>query len=431
MIIGEIYKIFKECNSKLITDSRKITKGAIFLALKGQNFDGHDFINEALQNGCEYAIAERYDGPYKNKVILVENTLKTLQELALLHRNKSKFKVIGITGTNGKTTSKELIAAVLSKKYKTHKTEGNLNNHIGVPLTLLNIDSDAEFAVIEMGANHPGEIQELCNIANPNFGYITNVGKAHLEGFGNYNNIFQTKIALYNSVGKNNGIIFVNTEHKNLLDASRNFNAFYFGKSPENNVYVYNVVANPFVEIEWKYGLTTNKVRSNLLGIYNWENIAAAISIGHFFNVSTSDIINAIESYTPTNFRSQMINTTHNKIYMDAYNANPTSMMLAIENFLEIAKNENKVLILGDMLELGQYSEEEHINILLKLYSIQNINVFLVGPIFSILNRSTNYKTFLNVNELIDYLQKEPIKNSTILVKGSHGIGLDKVTKFL
>ncbi|MCX7954776.1 MAG: UDP-N-acetylmuramoyl-tripeptide--D-alanyl-D-alanine ligase [Bacteroidales bacterium] len=431
MDIVEIYQLLKSQNYNLTTDSRKIKKGSIFLALKGQNFDGHSFINDALQNGCEYAIAEYYDGSYKDKVIIVENTLQTLQKLAHFHRTQSRFKVIGITGTNGKTTTKELVAAVLSKKYKTVKTEGNLNNHIGVPLTLLSVPENSDFAVIEMGANRPGEIQELCNIAVPDYGIVTNVGKAHLEGFGSFENIFTTKIALYSSVGKNNGVIFVNSEHKYLVDVAKNYKTFYYGKTPNNNVYICNAIANPFVEVEWKYSSLKFKLSSKLLGLYNWENIAAAISVGHFFNVPSENIISAIESYTPSNNRSQLITTTYNKIYMDAYNANPTSMMLAIENFLEIAKNENKTLILGDMLELGSHSEEEHINILLKLYNLKDIEVFLVGDIFSALNRSTNFKTFLNVNELIEFLKNNPLKNRTILVKGSNKIALNKIVEYL
>ena len=352
--------------------------------------------------------------------------MKTLQELAAFHRNRLKIPVIGITGTNGKTTTKELINAILSKEYKTLATIGNLNNHIGVPLTILSITNKHEIAIIEMGANHIGEIGELCDISKPDFGIITNIGKAHLEGFGGIDGVIKTKRDLYKAVQKKNGKLFVNIDNELLMSLSDNIDKITYGET--QNAYCYGKVvkANPFVEIKYSGENFEDVLQTQLVGSYNFENILAAITVGIYFGVSKANIKDAIESYQPGNSRSQVMKTAKNTIILDAYNANPTSMEAAIRNFSEI-KADNKVLIIGDMLELGAYSQTEHTRILKVIEKLNFQNVILVGKEFLTVCKNETWNCFIDSEDAKEWLIKNPVTNAFILLKASRGIKLEKL----
>lgn len=423
----EIYRIFQECNYTVCTDTRKILKKSLFIALKGENYDANVFVEQAINQGCLYAISDNYVGNYEN-VIVVKNSLATLQELASFHRKKMNAKVIGITGTNGKTTTKELIAAVLNKKYNIIYTHGNYNNHIGVPLTLLTIKPETEIAIVEMGANHPGEIQQLSEIADPDFGIITNVGKAHLEGFGSFEEVINTKTELYRYIAQKTGFVFVNRDNLYLWEHAKNLNCFKYGKSNEVEIKAIEYIAKPALNIKWLNAINGKQysAQTKLIGEYNWENVMAAITVGTFFEIEPEQIKNALENYEPQNYRSQWIKYNANNILMDAYNANPTSMQLAINNFAALPF-ENKMLILGDMLELGKFTEEEHQNILNLIEDKGFKHVILVGENFYKLNKNKYFQTFLTVENLIKFISENPINNMTVLIKGSHGIHLDKL----
>ncbi len=430
MNIEKIYNIFEQCNFVVCTDTRKIIKGSLFIALKGEQFNANHFVEEAIIKGCKYAISDEYQGK-NDQIVVVDNTLKILQELAHYHRKKMKAKVLGITGSNGKTTTKELIAAVLKEKYNIIYTQGNLNNHIGVPLTLLTIRPETEIAIVEMGANHPGEIDFLCTIADPDYGIITNVGKAHLEGFGSFEGVIKTKTELFRYLQAKNGLVFVNHDNNILFDHAKNKHFFSYGTNNKANIITTQFEANPLLHLNWKTlnSSTVYTVNTNLIGSYNWENVLAAIAIGHYFNIEPETIKRAIENYIPTNHRSQWLIIGTNHILMDAYNANPTSMQLALKNFISLPF-ENKCLILGDMKELGNYEKEEHQNILNIIEQNTFDKVFLVGHVFSKLNKNSNYLTFENVEQLINHLNINPLSNVTILIKGSHGIHLEKLIDF-
>jgi UDP-N-acetylmuramoyl-tripeptide--D-alanyl-D-alanine ligase len=430
MKIEDIYRIFSQCNFTICTDTRQIIKDSLFIALKGERFNANHFVEEAINQGCKYAISDDYKGD-DERIIVVDNTLKILQQLSHYHRKKMNVKVIGITGSNGKTTTKELIAAVLGEKYKIIYTQSNYNNHIGVPLTLLNIKPETEIAIVEMGANHPGEIDFLCSLADPDYGIITNVGKAHLEGFGSFESVIQTKTELYRFIKAKNGTIFVNHDNHILFEHAANINYFSYGMNAKANVITTYYEANPFLNINWKAQNNDQiySIKTNLIGLYNWENVLAAVCIGHYFKVEPQKIKYAIENYIPSNHRSQWLTIGSNNILMDAYNANPTSMQLALKNFIALPFK-NKCLILGDMKELGNYEKEEHQNILNIIEQNTFDKVFLVGPVFSELNKNSNYLTFENVEQLINYLNINPLTNSTILIKGSHGIHLEKLMDF-
>jgi UDP-N-acetylmuramoyl-tripeptide--D-alanyl-D-alanine ligase len=334
MSIEEIYSLFLK-HPAICTDSRKAEKYGIFFSLKGDNFNGNAFAEIALENGCKYAFIDEAVYYKDNRYIIVENALNTLQELAKHHRSKLKIPVIGITGTNGKTTTKELIKAVLEKKFNTLATEGNLNNHIGVPQTILKITGKTEIAIIEMGANHIGEIAELCKISKPDHGIITNIGKAHLEGFGSFEGIVKAKKELYDHIEQNNGLLFVNKDNQLLSEMASRIKKITYGKSASADHTGSIKNTEPFIEIVWK-NTATNKtflIKSKLVGAYNFENIMAAVAIGSYFEVDVSLIKEAIEAYTPSNNRSQIIKSSNNTIIMDAYNANPSSMEAAINNF--------------------------------------------------------------------------------------------------
>lgn len=433
-MIEQIYKLYSQ-KYIVTTDSRKVEQGCVFVALKGEHFDGNDFAYKVAEdNVAACVIADRKDLPYHERLFIVDDCITTLQELAKLHRKKNNIPVIGITGTNGKTTTKELISTVLSQKYNIIYTQGNFNNHLGVPLTLLQIKPNTEIAVVEMGANHPKEIEQLCEIAQPNFGIITNIGKAHLEGFGNFEGVVKTKNELYQYIKlkskKQEAKIFVNSDNDLLVELSKEIPSLYYGSKIKTTNLSLLVQGSklknqsPYLNIEWN----NNEIKTNLVGDYNFENVMAAIAIGNYFNVESNLIIKALENYRPTNNRSQFIETDKNKIVMDAYNANPVSMSNAINNFKNICDN-NHLLILGDMRELGKESLSEHLEILNLIKKLNFNNVILVGSEFSKVNK--DFTSFSNVDELIKHINENEISGMKILIKGSNSIHLEKIINLL
>lgn len=426
MSTQDLYKIFLK-SSGVVTDSRKIKKNCIFFSLKGENFNGNKFAKSAIEKGAIYAVVDekKYE-ENKENYFLVEDSLKTLQELANYHRKKLKTKIIGITGSNGKTTTKELIYSVIKTHFITYSTKGNLNNHIGVPLSLLEISNDTEFAIIEMGANHIGEIKLLSEIAEPNYGYITNFGKAHLEGFGSEEGVVKGKAELYNFLFKNSGFIFYNLDDEKQKHLLSDYNGkFSFGKkSADLN---YNVKSeNPTIIIE----VNNTIIESTLFGNYNIHNIISAISIGLFLEIPIEKIKNGISGYVSTNNRSQIVNLKSNKIILDAYNANPSSMLLAIKSFQE-SDFQNKILILGDMYELGKYEKKFHQEIVDYCGKLKKNKIFLVGEIFSRTNYSEEFISCIDYIELSKRKEFKEIKNSVLLVKGSRGVQLEKLLEFI
>ena len=423
--IEKIYQYYSQ-KHLVSTDSRKIEEGCVFVALKGERFDGNDFAYKvAVENIASCVIADRKDLPHHERLFIVDDSLAALQELARLHREKCNIPIIGITGTNGKTTTKELTAAVLSKKYNLIYTQGNFNNHLGLPLTVLRIKPDTEMAVVEMGANHPNEIAQLCSIANPDFGIITNIGKAHLEGFGSFEGVVKTKNELYDFIKSKNGKLFVNHDNELLMNLSNGIESHTYGKDNNANIKASIASSNPYLIINWE----GNEIKTNLVGDYNFENVMAAISVGCYFNIEKSLIIEALENYTPTNNRSQFIKSDKNEIVMDAYNANPVSMHHAIKNFRNIS-SENTLLILGDMRELGKDSEKEHQAIISLIKELKFENVILVGEEFK-KTAGTNFTTFTNVEELLTYINSNDISGKKILIKGSNSIRLEKIVNVL
>jgi len=428
MSIEEIYKLFI-AHPIVSTDSRRIEKGCLFFALKGANFNGNKFAEKALLQGAAYAIVDEETYAH-DKVILVQDVLKTLQELACFHRNQLNIPILGITGTNGKTTTKELISAVLAKKYKVSFTHGNLNNHIGVPLTLLSMSTETEFGVVEMGANHPGEIAELCQIANPDFGMITNIGQAHLEGFGSFEGVRKTKGELYKYLHEKDGTIFYNSDNPILENLGKSLkNRVSFGQQ-NATLTGQPILSPPFIHLKANFAKGVLYLNSNLIGDFNFENILAAACVANYFKVDPLKIQEAIKQYHPTNNRSQLIQKGNLKIIMDAYNANPTSMSASIKSFLNNLKGSN-YLILGDMLELGEYSASEHAKIIELIPEEDIKRTFLVGTEFVKVGADSGIKTFPNVDELRSHLQGNPIKNGNVLIKGSRGIQLEKILDIL
>jgi UDP-N-acetylmuramoyl-tripeptide--D-alanyl-D-alanine ligase len=423
MKISELYKIYKQYPN-VCTDTRSITKGCIFFALKGEHFNGNTFANEAIKNGAKYSIIDEKEYESEN-TILVKDVLQTLQQLANYHRKQFNIPVIGITGTNGKTTSKELINAVLNKHFKTSYTQGNLNNHIGVPLTLLSIKNDCEIAIIEMGANHIGEIKELCEIAEPNFGIITNIGTAHIEGFGSKEGVIKTKNEMYDFIAKNEGLIFTNNDDELLKQLSSSIKKYTYGK--KNAECIASLLSEtPNINLDWN----NNEINSTLYGGYNFYNILLAICVGQYFKVPNDNIIKGIETYVSTNNRSQLIQLDTLEIYLDAYNANPSSMNVAIDSFSSNS-SQNKLMILGDMLELGSVSKIEHQNIIEKAKAL-GINTIFVGNQFYNFNTKYPFSYFKNTAELLEWLnQNNAIKYDSILIKGSRGIKLEQVAEYL
>ncbi len=401
----------------------------MFFALKGANFNGNLFAEKALDSGASYAIVDEKDVVVKGKnFVLVEDVLKSLQQLAFYHRNQIGIPILGITGTNGKTTTKELIKVVLEKKYNVYATQGNLNNHIGVPLTLLAIDKSVEVGIVEMGANHPGEIEDLCSIADPDYGLITNVGKAHLEGFGSFEGVMKTKAELYRHIEKKEGSLFINEENAFLKSMLKGGSTnIKYGIGDQSSAYAIEILDAEFLEFKAIVNNEEIKVTTNLVGEYNLENVLAAISIGLNFKVDLQDIVDAIGNYLPTNNRSQLVKTDKNTVLFDAYNANPTSMKAALSNLFVINKK-NKVAVLGEMKELGKSSSQEHEDLLNILVRNKNINVILVGSNYS--SFKDQFKDFIyfdDVDCLIKYIESNAIRNSYVLVKGSRSNKLEKL----
>lgn len=417
-----LYECYRKAY-KVTTDSRHVEPGAVFFALKGSHFDGNDFAVEVADKGiASMVVADRQSLPDHPRIIKVPDTMQALQDLAVQHRLAlPQMTVINITGTNGKTTTKELVSAVLGKKYNIIFTQGNFNNHLGVPLTLLRARPETQIAVVETGANHPGEIKFLANISHPDYGIITNIGKAHLQGFGSFEGVINTKNELYQNLRENHKKVFVNKDNDLLMRLSEGLERYTYGTKDADCI-VENKGCDPYLNV-FCQGIGT--IQTHLVGAYNFENVAAAIGVGHYFGVPGDSIREALEHYTPSNSRSQVINGK-NHIIMDAYNANPTSMNASVRNFRDISGN-RPLLILGDMGELGTASEMEH-KVILRLINDLGFNeAFLVGPNFSQYNDNPNYLTFQNVEELSSYLQEHPVTSRSILVKGSRTMQLEKI----
>lgn len=429
MEISELYKHFLECGC-VTTDTRNCPEGSMFFALKGASFNGNTFAAKAIENGCRYAVVDEaeYASPENESIILVDDCLKALQNLAALHRKTLGTKMIGITGTNGKTTTKELIAAVLKEKYNVLYTQGNLNNHIGVPLTLLKLTKEHDIAVVEMGANHPGEIKFLVNIARPDYGIITNVGKAHLEGFGSFEGVIRTKGELYDYIRSQNGTIFIQNENKYLNDIATGINCIRYGSDNGLDVSGHVTSCSPFLAFSWSSDGKIHEVQTHLIGSYNLDNALAAVTIGKYFGVDDEKICHALSSYIPQNNRSQLTETKSNKLVVDAYNANPTSMKAAIENF-RLINAARKMVIIGDMKELGESSTEEHQAISDLLSGCGFDKVILVGPEFGKTNHKFSH--YNNAEEVKELLETDKPEGYMILIKGSNSMKLADLAELL
>ena len=429
MTVKEIYDKLRSCTG-VTTDSRKCGPGLMFFALKGERFDGNEFVRGALEQGCPYAVMDNKElfDSQDQRMILVDNVLATLQQVAALHRRTLGTPVIGITGTNGKTTTKELTNAVMSTTYNVLCTQGNLNNSIGVPLTVMGLKPEHEYAIIEMGASHPGDIKELVEVSQPDFGLITNVGKAHLLGFGSFEGVKRTKGELYDWLRGHNGIAFVNRDNEHLQQMCKGLPLVEYGKPGQEGLLVEGEVleCNPFVKFRWRRGGGDwHMVQTNLIGAYNVDNALAAITIGLKFGVKEQDASDAVANYMPQNNRSQLTETGRNHLVVDAYNANPTSMAAALENFSMI-KAQDKMLILGDMRELGDVSQDEHRRIVEEIRKYGFTQVWLVGSEFAGAAGDSGFRLFPDVEAVNSALQSEPVNGKTILIKGSNSIGLTK-----
>ncbi len=430
MTISSLYELYLS-HPQVTTDSRSCPQGSLFFALRGETFDGNKFADTALENGAAYAIIDNPEYKRDDRYIVVDDALETLRQLAAYHRQQLTIPIVGITGTNGKTTTKELTAAVLSKKFNTLYTQGNLNNHIGVPLTLLKITAEHQMAIIEMGANHMGEIKASVEIVRPDYGIITNVGKGHIEGFGSFENIIKTKGELYDFLRATGGTIFINSANEHLKKIADRLTQHTYAVDTDSAEISGRVVkCNPLVGIEWwQRGAEHHRVDTNLIGSYNLENMLAAICIGNFFGVDEAAISAALSEYLPTNNRSQLSKTDRNRLIVDTYNANPTSMEAALRNFAQIEGLEHKCVLLGDMLELGKVSEKEHQHIVDLIDELQFEKVFLVGKEF--IGVAKNHTTFASVEQFIERTRETPLNDCTILIKGSHGIHLEKAIPHL
>ena len=427
--LESIYKSF-QAGSRIITDSREVKEGDIFIALKGENHNGNTFAEKAVARGAKHVVIDEAAYNVAPQCVLVPDTLQFLQQLANHHRHQLHIPILGITGTNGKTTTKELCHAVLSRKYNTVATKGNLNNHIGVPLTLLSMDTDTQFGIVEMGANHPGEIKELCKIVEPDYGIITNIGYAHLEGFGSYENIIKTKNALYEAVKEKQGMLFVNGEDELLCRLSADQKRYTYGVEG-HDVNGEIVQTTPYLVYTLKTRHGHLYVRTKLIGGYNFDNAMAASALGIYFDIDPLQIQSALETYMPSNMRSQLVKTEHNTIILDAYNANPSSMQVAISNFAEMTAA-NKLPVIGEMRELGAISEEAHRKIVDLMAQNHFTQAFLVGHNFeSFANNYTFTTYFPDTEALIEYLKTNKITNAFILVKGSRGNKLERITEYL
>lgn len=432
MNIEELYGLYTR--SRIVTtDTRKIVPGSIFFALRGESFNGNEFALSALERGAAFAVIDDAKYGDDDRCLLVPDALETLQLLAAYHRDQLKIPVIGITGTNGKTTTKELLNAVLAEKYITYCTQGNLNNHIGVPLTLLAIQPDVELAIVEMGANHKREIAGLCAIAKPTFGLITNIGKAHLEGFGGFEGVKIAKAELYDFIKETNGTIFVNDDNPILHEmyTSRGITKVVtYGQRAENLVSGSIVSNDPLLTVSWRSAGLAGQIATSLTGSYNLENILAAIGVGLHFDLSEEQVHHGISSYVPGNNRSQVIQTSSNTLICDYYNANPSSMHVAIDNMAAITAA-HKTLILGDMFELGEESEVEHQRIVEYALNINADRIIFIGKAFSASRQSDGGLFFPNIQSAIEGIRINPVSGSTILLKGSRGMKLEMLLPFL
>lgn len=422
MHIEKLYELYKN-HPFIQTDTRKLQQGELFFALKGENFNGNLFAGKALEAGAAAVIVDENPGFADDRIFKTDDVLSTLQQLAKYHRLQFKIPFLAITGSNGKTTTKELIHAVLSAHLKTYTTKGNLNNHIGIPLTLLSVKDDAEIAVIEMGANHQKEISSYCTYALPTHGLITNVGKAHLEGFGGIEGVKKGKGELFDAIRESNGTIFMNVDYDYLHEMSRGIkNRFTYG-TKEASIIGHLIQSEPFLKVEINTPFTET-INTQLVGDYNLPNVLAAVAVGVFFGVPQAKIKNAIETYLPTNSRSQLIQSGNNEIILDAYNANPTSMKAAVENFAKLSTGQ-KVVLLGAMAELGNESLEEHQQLITLLQQYQWKYVVLVGGDF--LKIQHPFLSFNNAAEARDWFQKQHFEHTQILIKGSRSMQMEKV----
>ena len=427
MSIIDLYDLFIH-NPQITTDSRNCPKGSIFFALKGDKFDGNQYAGKALASGCVYAVIDNPDYYIGERTILVDNVLKTLQQLAHHHRKVLGLPIIGITGTSGKTTTKELLAAVLSTKFNLLYTEGNFNNHIGVPLTLLRLTHDHEMAVIEMGASHPGDIKELVDIVHPNYGIITNVGRAHLEGFGSFEGVIRTKGELYDYIRRSKGKIFIKKENEYLQSIAKGIEQITYGNGDDAFASGQVVSCDPFLVFNWKQQGKLHTVETHMIGSYNLDNVLAAVAVGRFFKIPAERISRAIAAYEPTNNRSQFKKTDNNELIIDAYNANPSSMKVALDNFITMPV-QPKAIILGDMRELGPTSDELHAEVVEQIKKGQFDKVFLCGEHFSKVGKE--FSPFATTEAMVEELRKQPLKGYHILIKGSHSMGLEKLADIL
>ena len=423
MDLNELYELFLH-HGKVTTDSRNCPRGSLFFALKGERFDGNQYAAKALDAGAAYAIIDNPACQRGERTILVDNALTALQQLAHRHRKALGLPVIGVTGTNGKTTTKELLAAVLASKFNILATEGNLNNQIGVPLTLLRLTPDHEMAIVEMGASHPGDIEELVHIAAPNYGLITNVGCAHLEGFGSFEGVLHTKGELYDYLRHTRGTVFVNQDNKDLMRIANGLEQITYGQHDGAFAVGHVVGCNPFLTFDWKQQGKVHVVETRLVGAYNLENVLAAVAVGRYFKIPAERISRAIAAYEPTNHRSQYRKTDRNTLIIDAYNANPTSMKAALANFAALPVRP-KAVVLGDMLELGPASDEWHADVVRQLREAAFDKVFLCGEHFS--RTAGDFPAFATTAEMLAALKKENLEGYHILIKGSHSMGLERV----
>jgi len=434
--IPELYSVYEQCRS-VSTDTRNIAPGDIFFALKGDRFNANAFAAEALQAGAEYAVIDAESCKKDGRFLLVEDVLSALQGLAKHYRGRLSIPVVGITGTNGKTTTKELMNAVLGQRYRVHATRGNLNNHIGVPLTLLSVPENAEIAIIEMGANHPGEIAFLCGIAEPTHGLVTNVGKAHLEGFGSFDGVRKAKAELYDFLSERNGTLFLQSDNAHLLEMADRRNirkVLRYGCSAGNDVVGRLERADPFLSASWTFrNGKPNAVRTRLTGSYNMENLLAAVAVGQAFGLSAEEINRGLESYEPANSRSQLVRTATNTVIADHYNANSESMAAALDNIAALQAG-HKTVVLGDMFEMGEASEEEHRKVAEKALSIGADRVVFVGKAFFAqrnLGKGAKATFCETTEEARAAIAAQPIKNSLVLLKASRGMAFEKLLELM
>jgi UDP-N-acetylmuramoyl-tripeptide--D-alanyl-D-alanine ligase len=433
-MISELYKAFLS-SSGICTDTRKISSNKMFVSLNGPTFNGNDYAVSAIKGGCSFAIVDEDRPEFQDQenIFVVQNALIALQELANYHRNKLKIPFIALTGSNGKTTTKELIREALSSQYKCFATHGNLNNHIGVPLTLLEIKPDIEIVIVEMGANHVREIADLCKIAEPTFGLITNIGLAHLDGFGGVDGVYKGKKELFDYLINSKGTLFVNMDDEKVMVASNSVDGITYGKSPDAIYCGEGVLNEGFLKVSWKRADqdSYNHIQTSLTGIYNFSNVMAAVSVARYFGVSERKIRQSLENYIPTNNRSQVVvSDKSNTIIVDCYNANPSSMKAAIQNVAAM-NHSHSVAILGDMMELGEATHLEHQSIIELCDELSISTVYLIGKHFAEADSSSNHRHFENVEIARQFIESNPINSSAILLKGSRSITLEKLIDVL